>query len=33
MATALFAAPMLPPGVQLCDANGDPLNGGKVYVY
>lgn len=33
MATALFAAPMLPPGVQLCDDNGDPLNGGKVYVY
>lgn len=33
MATSLYAAPMLPPGGQLGDANGDPLNGGKVHVY
>lgn len=33
MATTLFASIYLPPGMQLCDSNGDPLNGGKVYVY
>lgn len=33
MATTLFASIYLPPGMQLCDSNGNPLNGGKVYVY
>lgn len=33
MATSLFAAPILPPAGQWFDNSGDPLNGGKVYVY
>lgn len=33
MATALFAAPILPPAGQWFDNSGDPLNGGKVYIY
>lgn len=33
MATSQHAAPIMPPGGQWCDANGDPLNGGKVNVY
>ena len=33
MATALFAAPILPPAGQWFDNSGDPLNGGEVYIY
>lgn len=33
MATALSASIYIPPGMQLCDDNGDPLNGGKVNIY
>ena len=33
MATSLSAGIYIPPGMQLCDNNGDTLNGGHVYVY
>lgn len=33
MATSQFAAPLMVPTFRWFDANGDPLNGGKVYTY
>lgn len=33
MATAQHAAPLMFPGGQLADNNGNPLSGGKVFVY